>query len=115
MNIIQYFDLEVMVNEKRNIKGFELANGIKLVLISDPEINMSSCSIGIGAGYLQDEFPGTAHFLEHLLFMGSEKYSEQNDYHSYVQINGGYDNAFTGDNITCYYLSLETSFLKKGI
>jgi insulysin len=115
MNNIQYFDIEVTTNEKRNIKGLELENKIKIVFVSDPDINISSCSIGIGAGYLQDEFPGTAHFLEHLLFMGSEKYPEQNDYHSYIQINGGYDNAFTGDNITCYYLCLETTFLKKGI
>ena len=115
MNYIQYFDIQLSATEKRNIKGIELENKIKIILISDPEINMSSCSVAIGAGYLQDEFQGTAHFLEHLLFMGSEKYPEQNDYHSYIQINGGQDNAFTSDNMTCYYLSLETSFLKKGI
>jgi insulysin len=115
MNYIQYFDIQLSSNEKRNIKGIELENKIKLILISDPEINMSSCSVAVGAGYLQDDFQGTAHFLEHLLFMGSEKYPEQNDYHSYIQINGGYDNAFTTENMTCYYLSLETSFLKKGI
>lgn len=115
MNKIQYFDLETSINDKRNIKGFILENKIKVVFISDPNINFSSCSIAVGAGYLQDIYPGTAHFLEHLLFMGSEKYPEQNDYHSYVQINGGEDNAFTTDNMTCYYLALETSFLKKGI
>ncbi len=115
MKNIQYFDLEISSSDTRDIKGFLLNNGIKIVLISDPEINMSSCSIGIGAGFLQDDFPGTAHFLEHLLFMGSEKYPEQNEYHSYIQINGGYDNAFTSDNITCYFISLETTFLNKGI
>lgn len=115
MNKIQYFDIETSINDKRDIKGFELENKIKLILISDHDINLSSCSIAVGAGYLHDEYPGTAHFLEHLLFMGSEKYPEQNDYHSYIQINGGYDNAFTADTMTCYYLALETSFLKKGI
>ena len=115
MNKIQYFDIDTVSNDKRNIKGFILDNKIKLILISDPDINMSSCSVAIGAGHLQDNFEGTAHFLEHLLFMGSEKYPEQNEYHSYIQVNGGNDNAFTGDNITCYYISLETTFLKKGI
>lgn len=115
MNKIQYFDIETSINDKRNIKGLQLDNKIKIILISDPLINLSSCSIAVGAGYLQDDFPGTAHFLEHLLFMGSEKYPEQNDYHSYIQINGGEDNAFTADYITCYYMCLETSFLKKGI
>ena len=115
MNKIQYFDVEMSINDKRTLKGFELDNKIKIIFISDPNINVSSCSIAVGAGYLQDKYPGTAHFLEHLLFMGSEKYPEQNDYHSYIQINGGYDNAFTADNMTCYYLELETTFLKKGI
>lgn len=115
MNKIQYFDVETSINDKRDIKGFELENKIKIILVSDPDINLSSCSIAVGAGYLHDEYPGTAHFLEHLLFMGSEKYPEQNDYHSYIQINGGHDNAFTADTMTCYYLALETSFLKKGI
>ena len=115
MNKIQYFDIETSINDKRIIKGIELENKIKVILISDPDINFSSCSIAVGAGYLHDEYPGTAHFLEHLLFMGSEKYPEQNDYHSYIQINGGEDNAFTADTMTCYYLALETSFLKKGI
>ena len=115
MNKIQHFNIETSVNDKRNIKGFELDNKIKIIFISDPDINISSCSIAVGAGYLHDTYPGTAHFLEHLLFMGSEKYPEQNDYHSYIQINGGQDNAFTADNMTCYYLALESSFLKKGI
>jgi insulysin len=115
MNKIQHFNIEMSIFDKRNIRGFELENKIKVIFISDPNINISSCSIAVGAGYLQDVYPGTAHFLEHLLFMGSEKYPEQNDYHSYIQINGGQDNAFTADNMTCYYLVLETSFLKKGI
>jgi insulysin len=115
MNKIQYFDIETSINDKRNIKGFELDNKIKVIFVSDPDINFSSCSIAVGAGYLDDEYQGTAHFLEHLLFMGSEKYPEQNEYHSYIQINGGQDNAFTSDTMTCYYLALETSFLKKGI
>ena len=115
MNKFQHFNIETSINDKRSIKGFELDNKIKIIFISDPDINISSCSIAVGAGYLHDNYPGTAHFLEHLLFMGSEKYPEQNDYHSYIQINGGQDNAFTADNMTCYYLALESSFLKKGI
>ncbi len=69
MNYIQYFDINTASNEKRTIKGIELENKIKIIFISDPNINSSSCSVAVGAGYLQDEFEGTAHFLEHLLFM----------------------------------------------
>ena len=115
VNKFQYFDIDITINDKRDVRGLILDNKIKVVLISDPEINRSICSVGIGAGYLQDVFEGTAHFLEHLLFMGSEKYPKQNEYTSYIQTCGGTYNAFTSDNMTVYYLELDTSFFKKGV
>ena len=86
-----------------------------MVLLSDKDINNSICAVGVGAGHLQDEFQGTAHFLEHLLFMGNEKYPEQNAYSSYVLGSGGHFNAFTADNFTLYHLELDSNFLSKGI
>lgn len=112
---LKYFDIDLPINDKRDIRGLTLNNGINIVLISDPNTKMSSCSIGVHAGYLEDKFEGTAHFLEHLLFMGSSKFPEQNMYHSYIQNSGGIDNAFTGDNITCYFLELESEFMEKGV
>jgi insulysin len=115
MERLNYFDIDLPINDKRDIMGINLVNGIKVVLVSDPDTKTSSCSVGVKAGYLQDTFEGTAHFLEHLLFMGSSKFPEQNMYHSYIQMCGGIDNAYTGDNITCYFIELETEFLEKGI
>ena len=112
---LKYFDIDLPINDKRDIMGVTLNNGINVVLISDPNTKNSSCSVGVHAGYLEDKYEGTAHFLEHLLFMGSKKFPEQNMYHSYIQNSGGIDNAFTGDNITCYFLELENKFLEKGI
>ena len=114
-NKFQYFEIDLSINDKRDIRGLILDNGIKIVLIHDEDINTSCCAVGVNAGYLQDTFEGTAHFLEHLLFMGSTKYPEQNIYHAYIQNCGGSDNAFTSDNITCYYLELESNFMEKGI
>ena len=111
----QHFDIDKTINDNRDISGIILDNEIKIILISDKNINKSVCSVGVGAGYLHDDFEGTAHFLEHLLFMGSEKYPEQNDYTSYVQSCGGSFNAFTADYMTLYYLELDSSFLKKGV
>jgi insulysin len=115
LNKFQYFDVYQTVNDKRDIKGIILNNGIKIVLVSDKDIIISACSIAVNAGYLEDEYEGTAHFLEHLLFMGSEKFPSQNEYHSYVSVCGGMDNAYTAENITCYYLEIESHFMKKGI
>ena len=36
-----------------------------------------------------------SHYLEHMLFMGSERFPDENDYDSYLQRHGGSANAFT--------------------
>ena len=38
---------------------------------------------------------GLSHYLEHMLFMGSEKYPDENDYDAYLTNNGGGANAYT--------------------
>lgn len=111
----QYFSLHKNNNDDREMRGIILDNGIKIALISDKKIIKSCCSVGVGIGSLHDSHEGIAHFLEHLLFMGNEKYKNQNDYHAYVKNSGGYDNAYTSDEETCYFLILESKFLKKGI
>jgi len=108
-------DIKLAINDKRNIKGIILKNGIKVILVSDPKINKSACCIGVKAGNYDDEFPGCAHFLEHLLFMGSEKYPDSRDFSSYLEKCGGINNAYTSNYITCYYIELDSLFLEKGV
>lgn len=115
MNNYQFFDVEQAVGDERVMRGVHLNNGIKMILISDKNIVQSACSIGVNVGYYSDIHAGTAHFIEHLLFLGSSKYPDKNDYHSYIQMNGGYDNAFTSTDFTCYYLTLESTFFEKGL
>mmetsp|Transcript_19875 Transcript_19875/g.14317 ORF Transcript_19875/g.14317 Transcript_19875/m.14317 type:complete len:94 (-) Transcript_19875:2508-2789(-) len=38
-----------------------------------------------------------------MLFMGTEKYPEENDYSTYIKNNGGYDNAWTSLTDTNYH------------
>jgi insulysin len=113
--IQHFFEIDLTINDIRDVRGIILDNKIKMVLISDKNINRSICSVGVGAGHLHDDIEGTAHFLEHLLFMGNEKYPESNAYSSYVSECGGSYNAFTSDNFTLYHLELDTDFLSKGI
>ena len=109
------FDIDYSFNDKRKISGMILDNGIKIVFVSDNTIKLSSCTVTVGAGSFQDDYEGSAHFLEHLLFLGSTKYPDYNEYHSYIQTCGGEENAFTADDITCYYIGIESAFLEKGV
>jgi len=108
-------NIKLAINDKRNIKGIILKNGIKVILISDPKINKSACCVGVKAGHYDDEFAGCAHFLEHLLFMGSKKYPDSRDFSSYLEKCGGMNNAYTAHYNTCYFIELDSSFLEKGV
>ena len=61
--------------DKRLYRGLLLDNDLKCLLISDPATDRSAASVDVHAGYMLDpkEFPGLAHFCEHMLFMGSKK------------------------------------------
>jgi len=62
--------------------------------------------VGVGSLYDPKECQGMAHFLEHLLFMGSEKYPEENSYDAYLSKHGGSDNAYTENEHTVYHFEI---------
>ncbi|KAJ2317613.1 metalloprotease, partial [Coemansia sp. RSA 2681] len=68
----------------------------------------SCAALDVNVGSLADPpaFQGLAHFCEHLLFMGTTKYPKENDYNAYLSANGGYSNAYTDLEDTCYYFEV---------
>ena len=53
----------------------EFDNGMRCLLVSDPDAEVSGASMNIHCGSYQDppEFAGLAHFHEHMLFVGTKK------------------------------------------
>ena len=76
-------------------------------------IRDAAAALLVGTGYAYDpiECQGMAHFLEHLLFMGSEKYPDENEYAAYVSKKGGSDNAWTEMEHTVYHVSIPQDYL----
>ena len=117
--------------DKKLYRAVELDNGIKVLLISKPteegEKVASAVSMVVEGkfeiwffSYLQKRFiqsekagsmheprgiAGLAHFCEHLVFMGSEKYPDENAFDNFVSKYGGYSNASTHDDFTRYHVS----------
>ena len=58
---------------------------------------------------------GMAHYLEHMLFMGSEKYPSENEYDSFLSQNGGSSNAYTDCEVTNYHLEVPQEHLHKAL
>lgn len=95
-------------NDESEYRRFTLDNGLKVILLSDPKLNKSSASLAVAVGSMSDPAnrQGLAHFLEHMLFLGTEKYPDEAEYGNYLKINGGYNNAYTAGDHTNYLLEI---------
>ena len=51
-------------------------------------------------------YEGIAHFLEHMLFLGTEKYPIENEYERYILDRNGHFNAYTASDHTAYYFTI---------
>lgn len=76
---------------------------------------LAACAVLMSAGsfYEPRQYQGLAHFLEHMIFMGSEKYPIENAFDSFVTKSGGFTNAHTENEDTCYYFEVEDQHLDK--
>ncbi len=110
--------IETPAVDKREYKHITLGGSsncskMQVLLISDPETDKSSAAMDIGIGQLCDgDLPGIAHFLEHMLFIGTEKYPDENAYDSFLNAHGGSSNAFTDLEHTCYYFDVQAESLE---
>ena len=70
--------LVVSPNDNREYKTLTLANDIEVILVSDPSAEKSAASLSVGVGLLHDPMSqqGMAHYLEHMLFLGTERYPD---------------------------------------
>ena len=103
--------------DKRQYKVLTLDNSLQVLLISDPKSNISAASMEVAAGSFSDppEAEGLAHFCEHMLFLGTEKYPDEHVYSNFLQSHGGGDNAFTSTQETNYYFSVDASYLEHAL
>ena len=86
------------------VTAFSLNNGMEVVVIEDHRAPVVVHMVWYKAGSA-DEKPGVsgvAHFLEHLLFKGTETL-EPGEFSATVSRNGGSDNAFTSYDYTAYF------------
>ncbi|XP_033611295.1 insulin-degrading enzyme-like [Cryptotermes secundus] len=94
--------------DKRLYRCLELQNDMKLLLISDSSTDKSAASLDVNVGHMSDpsDLPGLAHFCEHMLFLGTEKYPSENEYSKFLSEHGGSSNACTYSDHTNYYFDV---------
>lgn len=96
--------LEVPLVDTREYGQKLLENGILITVIRDTSLERSSCAFAVDVGASDDpiDLPGLAHFTEHMLFLGTEKYPKENHYKEFLNSNSGSSNASTSMESTVY-------------
>lgn len=118
LKLVKSFDNIVQSNQdKRLYRGLLLDNGLKCLLVSDPLTDRSAAAVDVHAGYMLDpkEFPGLAHFCEHMLFMGSKKYPVENVFSKFIEDHAGSTNAYTSNENTNYHFEVATTHFKEAL
>ena len=75
----------------------------------------ASLCVGVGSFSDPDEIPGLAHFLEHMVFMGSSVYPNENHFDSFIKRHGGDDNAFTDCERTSFKFEINPAYLQEAL
>ena len=99
--------------DDRSYEFLKLNNGLKVILVSDKTATVAAASldVNIGSGDDPSDRPGLAHFLEHLLFLGTESFPDPGEYRAFINANGGSQNAYTAHENTNYYFEIEAGAL----
>lgn len=89
-----------------------LNNGLRVITNFMPERQSVALGVWIKVGgrYETRENKGIAHFLEHLVFKGSQKFSSRKIKES-IEGVGGHLNGFTSEELTCYLVKLPAKHL----
>jgi zinc protease len=95
-----------------DIQEFTLKNGLKLIVQEDHRAPVVVSQVWYRAGALDEVNgkTGVAHVLEHMMFKGTRKV-KVGQFSRLVAAAGGKENAFTGQDYTCYFQQLEKSKL----
>ena len=104
-------------NDRRDYRYLTLNNQLRVLLVSDPETDKSAAALSVyrGSFHEPDSRPGLAHFLEHMLFIGTGKYPEVDSFQQYITANGGSSNAYTALDHTNYFFDIKNSGLSEGL
>eukprot|EP00004_Rigifila_ramosa_P017456 TRINITY_DN4254_c1_g1_i1.p1 TRINITY_DN4254_c1_g1~~TRINITY_DN4254_c1_g1_i1.p1 ORF type:complete len:997 (-),score=241.02 TRINITY_DN4254_c1_g1_i1:73-3033(-) len=100
--------------DPRQYRVFELLNGLRVAVVSDPATDKAAAAMDVSVGHGSDpeNAPGCAHFVEHMLFLGSAKYPNESEYRDFLSQNGGRSNAGTSYSSTSFFFDVNADHLR---
>jgi coenzyme PQQ biosynthesis probable peptidase PqqF len=93
------------------------ANGLRVTLRHAPNLKRCAAALRVAAGShdVPLAWPGLAHFLEHLLFLGTDRFPAGQGLMAYVQSHGGQLNARTSERTTDYFFEVSPQAFAGGL
>uniref|UniRef100_A0A2I3TFX3 Nardilysin convertase n=2 Tax=Pan TaxID=9596 RepID=A0A2I3TFX3_PANTR len=82
---------------------------------TDTVLSAAALCVGVGSFADPDDLPGLAHFLEHMVFMGSLKYPDENGFDAFLKKHGGSDNASTDCERTVFQFDVQRKYFKEAL
>ena len=88
-----------------------------MLLAHDPNSNKSAAALTVNTGHFDDpaERQGMAHFLEHMLFLGTSNFPEPGYFSQFINQAGGQSNAWTGTEHSCYFFDCHQQYLQRAL
>jgi secreted Zn-dependent insulinase-like peptidase len=104
-------------NDHKHYLPLTLNNGLRVLLVNNNETKKSAAALTVNVGHFSDPIDrhGLAHFLEHMLFLGTEKYPDGSEYQKFISQHGGHNNAWTATEHTCFFLDINYQFFEEAL
>ena len=94
----------------------QLSNGLDIVAEQNPDAHSIAMGLFVKTGSRdeQADVNGVSHFLEHMMFKGSSKYTWEDVNRIFDEIGAKY-NAFTSQEMTAYYANVLPEFTERAV
>ncbi len=104
-------------NDLKTYQAITLNNGLRVLLIHNNETDKCAAALAVNAGHFNDpkDRQGLAHFLEHMLFLGTEKFPNGSEYHQFINQHGGTNNAWTATEHTCFFFDIHHNHFEEAL
>ncbi len=104
-------------NDSNQYRYVNLNNGLKVLLVHNEDAQKSAAALAVNVGHFDDpsDREGLAHYLEHMLFLGTETYPNAGDFQAFVSQHGGNNNAWTGTEHTCYFFDVSPNAFERSL
>ncbi len=107
--ILLFLTAQIYCDVVKGAKYMKLKNGLTAILKKDTSVPIVSVYIWVKVGSINEkpEQAGLSHFIEHLVFKGTKNYPNSTEILENIENMGGYINAATSKEYTCFYIDIQ--------